>query len=343
MTHKGNSSFKTVFGGVITIILYVLMTWVWVFTFIRMIRKTSIQTNQTRTYINMHDEKINLEYDLGDSNLKFIFGVYGHPLGNESFSSYVRVSGIFSDNTQVNPETNQTYQRHEPFPIVEWSEDEITDFFEGEGIIDIYPSAAYLCLDTEIVLKRLKRSTERRDLRISIEKCGNGSSAQWKTDGEIERFLQLAEIVFLFKNNYFQFNNIGTPIKQFLQEKRIGVRSGTQTIITIGVKNNDYVLKDTLTQFTQEEGRFLSFSHIDSQFINEYGRQFGFIILEIDNESEIYERSVYSLWEYIGQIGGIYEIIEVFTAFIVTTYNGKMFMLSLVNDKIKMLASNSEK
>ena len=294
----------------------------------------------------MHDEKVNLNYDLASSNLKVMFAVNSGPLGNDSIFSYIDVQGIISDNTVLNPETNEFDQQNIFFPIEECSEDQITEFFKDEGVIDTYPAGAYLCIDQEIILKRTNRSIGRRDLHISILKCVNSTNSQWKTDQEIDNYIASAELLFLLKNNYFEFNNIKTPIKQFFKENRINVGSNIETYVKIGVKNNEYVLKDTLTQFTQEEGSFYSFSYIDTTYHADIYRiiygQVAFITFEIDNEFEIYERSVYSLWEYIGQIGGIYEIVEVFTAFIVTTYNGKMFMLNLVNDKIKILASHSE-
>ena len=57
----------------------------------------------------------------------------------------------------------------------------------------------------------------------------------------------------------------------------------------------------------------------------------------IDIEHETYERSVSSFWEFIGLIGGIYEIVDVFFALFVSTYNNRMFLLEVINKKIKVL------
>ena len=143
-----------------------------------MINKTSIQTNQTRTYINMHDEKVNLNYDLASSNLKVMFAVNSVSLGNDSIFSYIYVQGTISDNTELNPETNEFDQQNIAFPIEECSEDQITEFFEDEGVIETYPPGAYLCIDQEIILKRTNRSIGRRDLHISILKCVNSTNSQ---------------------------------------------------------------------------------------------------------------------------------------------------------------------
>ena len=57
----------------------------------------------------------------------------------------------------------------------------------------------------------------------------------------------------------------------------------------------------------------------------------------IDIEHETYERSVSSFWEFIGLIGGIYEILDVSFAVFVCSYNSRMFTLNFIDKKIKVL------
>ena len=53
--------------------------------------------------------------------------------------------------------------------------------------------------------------------------------------------------------------------------------------------------------------------------------------IRISEEIEIYERSVTSLLDLTGQIGGIYELFEIIAAFFVGYYNGILFDFTLVN------------
>ena len=49
--------------------------------------------------------------------------------------------------------------------------------------------------------------------------------------------------------------------------------------------------------------------------------------ISISEEIDIYERSVFTFLDLIGQIGGIYELLEVSTAFFVGYYNSKILSL----------------
>ena len=50
----------------------------------------------------------------------------------------------------------------------------------------------------------------------------------------------------------------------------------------------------------------------------------------VSEEIEIYERTVFSFLDLTGQIGGIYELLEVIAAFFVGYYNNKIFNFELV-------------
>ena len=59
----------------------------------------------------------------------------------------------------------------------------------------------------------------------------------------------------------------------------------------------------------------------------------------VDDEIEYYERSIYSIWDLFGQIGGVYEILEIVTMMFVNYFNDKLLLLSLVNNMNKPNAS----
>ena len=59
----------------------------------------------------------------------------------------------------------------------------------------------------------------------------------------------------------------------------------------------------------------------------------------VDDEIEYYERSIYSIWDLFGQIGGVYEILEIVTMMFVNYFNDKLLLLSHVNNMNKPNAS----
>ena len=74
------------------------------------------------------------------------------------------------------------------------------------------------------------------------------------------------------------------------------------------------------------------------------GYNFSYFSLRFDIDSviETYERSVFSFWEFIALIGGIYVILNISFALFVGTYNSRMFILSVINKKIKVLTQQTE-
>ena len=97
------------------------------------------------------------------------------------------------------------------------------------------------------------------------------------------------------------------------------------------------MLRDNPFWFTEDNGEFYSFDRFqnDLSFQNHtsYFSNPQFLISEISisEEIEIYERTVFSLLDLTGQIGGIYELLEVIAAFFVGYYNTKIFNFELVN------------
>ena len=132
-------------------------------------------------------------------------------------------------------------------------------------------------------------------------------------------------------------------MNQFLQSERIALRYNIVSVLDISVKKNKYILQDSLFQFWNKVGSFYSFKEGKHSFYDEvnYGYHLSDIKFTINSEYEIFERTVFSFWEFIGQIGGIYEILDLLFMFIVIPYNNKMFLLSLANQKIKILTDKN--
>ena len=98
---------------------------------------------------------------------------------------------------------------------------------------------------------------------------------------------------------------------------------------------NEYTKNDNPFWFEQEQGFFYSFDRfqLDTYKIalNHSESTLLYSKISISEEIDIYERSVFTFLDLIGQIGGIYELLEVSAAFFVGYYNSKIFSYELVN------------
>lgn len=114
------------------------------------------------------------------------------------------------------------------------------------------------------------------------------------------------------------------PVQYYVQYDDIYLDANSNKIVDIYSRSNQYTLNDDYFSMGSKYGEFLSFSNskINSRtnmFNNEItAATFNFLI---DDQIDQYERSFYSVWDLIGQLGGIYEIFYLFTFFFANYYN----------------------
>ena len=98
---------------------------------------------------------------------------------------------------------------------------------------------------------------------------------------------------------------------------------------------NEYSKSDNPFWFEQEQGFFYSFDRfqLDTYSLAQNQTHLSLLYskISISEEIEIYERSVFTFFDLVGQIGGIYELLEVSAAFFVGYYNSNMLNFKLVN------------
>ena len=246
-------------------------------------------------------------------------------------------------------ETEKENENSEPnittFALDELPQNAFDDVL-GEDGIETLPNIQYYELNNEdVIIKSHKGATIKRTLQIDLMKCVNTTepdSPICKPDYEIEPKLNDAYVSLIIKNNYFDFNDLESPINQYFQRENFPTLNEFYSLVQLNSKRNDYVLKDSMTQFTQDEGTFYSFQDFKSQLHKGHGIIYFTLELDIDSEHETYERSVYSFWEFIGLIGGIYEIMDVLVSIFIGSYNNRIFLLSVINKKIAALASQTQ-
>ena len=110
------------------------------------------------------------------------------------------------------------------------------------------------------------------------------------------------------------------------------------------LNKNIYTLTDGYFGLSSETRSFLSFNKVLKEykhpdFISNRD-SYIYVNFIVDDEIELYERSVYSIWDLFGQIGGLYEIFGTTCIIFVNYFNEKFLILSLVNDMNQSRALN---
>lgn len=95
--------------------------------------------------------------------------------------------------------------------------------------------------------------------------------------------------------------------------------------------NNTYSFYDNYLISNPKIGEFYSISnHFSSQDAYE-DCSFGVVSLYLDNESVHYERRVYNLYDMIGDVGGIYQVVFTLFYFFSNRYTSKLYGLQMIN------------
>ena len=110
------------------------------------------------------------------------------------------------------------------------------------------------------------------------------------------------------------------PISQHIQTFHDTLDTSLSRSISLNLMQNKYSLNNDLVSLGSEEGKFWQFegSEIDALPNIESNQPFPFYISFSGYVSvKEYEVNYYSFWEFIGQLGGFYEILELFGMFFV--------------------------
>ena len=101
-------------------------------------------------------------------------------------------------------------------------------------------------------------------------------------------------------------------------------------------ENNHVVLADDFFQLGQtEEKEFYSLETEKSDFTfsqSDNNYLYASILIQIDAREDTYERTVLSVFDFTGLIGGVFEILEIFGGMLVGFFANKLFMLLMLSN-----------
>ena len=139
----------------------------------------------------------------------------------------------------------------------------------------------------------------------------------------------------LVKNQYFDFRNIDNPVQSYVEELyEYSIENDGIFFVDLFVKQNQYETQDDYLNIAgPKTGIFYDTkSHRDSDLDTEGVPQvFAYFNFWISNQEDFYERTVYSFFDFVGQIGGIVELFLIFAAIIISPISGTLLDHEIVN------------
>ena len=113
-------------------------------------------------------------------------------------------------------------------------------------------------------------------------------------------------------DSYFDLHNFERPVASFLTEKfYYYLNPGLIKYTDIYLKENKLELVDSFFQFSGPKKKtFYSVSSIKESTNMWEGLTYAYLTINLDPETQLYKRTVYSMLDLVGQIGGVFNVIQ---------------------------------
>lgn len=144
-------------------------------------------------------------------------------------------------------------------------------------------------------------------------------------------------------NAYFDFEDYESPIKTFYEDINFFYLNPEQFLFRqVKIKPNRYESNNNLFYNSfADKGSFYSIGRSDSSN-NVYNASDGVIlnyVFILSQEYDLYERSVFTLFDMLGLLGGVYEICIITGCFLVKTLTKRLFYSSLLSNLYEIKTS----
>ena len=163
----------------------------------------------------------------------------------------------------------------------------------------------------------------------------DSSGNPWKSKNQTDEFLDGLVLKMAMVNNYYDFDDYNQPIKTFFDDQfYYQFVPGFSKSVDIYIMQNSIDQEDNMFRYQPEniEDSFLSIETVYEKFYYEpKNNDVMSITLYKDQKSYNYERSVFSILDCLGLIGGVNEILEVAGGLIVGFISSKLFLFSLLS------------
>ena len=148
----------------------------------------------------------------------------------------------------------------------------------------------------------------------------------------IDTYLHGGRLSILLTNSYIDFEDYDSVIKTYLDNHSYKTTKDFQKEAFLYVRENKAVLHDDLIQYGQnKEHHFYSVERTKTDFEDQTGTAKINVYLTMDNHVYNYERTVFSLLDLTGLIGGAFELCEILGGIFVGYFSQKLLNFSMLS------------
>ena len=184
--------------------------------------------------------------------------------------------------------------------------------------------------NTEPMSIRGNHETSRKYININLYRCDN-STHDWASPEFIEEALGKTLIRVILGDSYITFGDGIAQVKNSTKVVDEYCSSDAIKIMDIFVRKNEYSYSNSLILDTKAKKKFYSFSEEKRYFENNRNGKIMEIKILLDYRQDSYDMTVYTFWDMIGLIGGVYEFVKVMLGIFINFYASRLMKIDLIN------------
>ena len=137
----------------------------------------------------------------------------------------------------------------------------------------------------------------------------------------------------LLADSFISFETGQAEIKKHTKVVDEFLSTGFMKVMDVMVRENEYSYTDSLFMNSQTDGSFYSFSNEKHFFRTDPDLDHNVmqIYVIMDYRKDLYEMNLYTFWDMIGVVGGIYEVMKVMSGMLISIFAGRMMSVDLLN------------
>ena len=259
------------------------------------------------------------------------------------FTFEILQTNIYKDESFIGIQYNSTKIPFEfcgnNIPQIEKSLSSVTDF------------SKYICpTNRDFYVSSNFNSKSYEIIQLSFRKC---TGLSWKSNAEIENAFTSHVIDFNIVSSYFDFSDYENPVHMYLQDlNHFYLMSDIYQELSYHIYQNQGILNDNLFLGSQGASNKINFYSIEKKCTN-FGKAndlTGYlnIFINLDQQINQYKRTVYSFFDMLGFLGGIFGLMKSiafvlvqfivnrkFNLFVISKLSTVLHPDDLLNDKIE--------
>ncbi|CAI2361782.1 unnamed protein product [Moneuplotes crassus] len=351
LTYQGKENFKSLYGGIVSTFLIALLISYGILIAIPMLKHTA--SSKAKNHV-LRDQSSEVDkYQTTEKDFSFVVQIVNSEtriaLTDPSYFNISISQSDFSFNKTIAQFQETNIEKEisicgEKFPKVNEYIDETSSILKG---------ISYCPHDYDFLVAGDVFASVSQSIKITVSRCVNGTSIICKSMKEINEKASLMSVNVLFISQYFDSDNYKTPIKSFLDNRySLKMAAGFKKTSNLFLRKSKTSRTDSIFPFAGDgEDEFYSVgnSQFDFGVEQESENILAKYTIYQDRVQDVYERRVYSLLDFFGQLGGFFEILTLAGTFLVHYFADKIYRYSLFtelycvdSDEIELRKVNSK-